>query len=140
MFKTFQIFQLIVSRNFFKGKSYSYRDIFLKDKDLNLTDLGGVGVKLETKEPHFVSLGGGRLSVGVSIIPIKKGMFLITTISLKHTPNNSAWIFNCVQILDIDCVHNSILFSFIIINSRFMFFILKVFAFFSYNFLTISWL
>lgn len=91
-----------------------------------MTDLGGVGVKLETKEPHFVSLGGGRLSVGVSIIPIKKGMFLITTISLKHTPNNSAWIFNCVQILDIDCVHNSILFSFIIINSRFMFFILKV--------------
>jgi len=35
--------------------------------------LGGVGVKLETKEPHFVSLGGGRLSVGVSIIPIKRG-------------------------------------------------------------------
>ncbi|XP_066930642.1 kinesin-like protein KIF16B isoform X1 [Clytia hemisphaerica] len=45
----------------------------IQDKDLNLTDLGGVGVKLETKEPHFVSLGGGRLSVGVSIIPIKRG-------------------------------------------------------------------
>ena len=38
-----------------------------------MKDLGGVGLKLETKEPHFVSLGGGRLSVGVSIIPISKG-------------------------------------------------------------------
>ena len=38
-----------------------------------MKDLGGVGLKLETQEPHFVSLGGGRLSVGVSIIPISKG-------------------------------------------------------------------
>ncbi|XP_065644289.1 kinesin-like protein KIF16B isoform X2 [Hydra vulgaris] len=45
----------------------------IEDKSLDVKDLGGKGLKLETKEPHFVSLGGGRLSVGVSIIPIAKG-------------------------------------------------------------------
>ena len=48
-------------------------DMFLtQEKALDVTDLGSA-VKLETKQPHFVSLGGGRLSVGVSIIPIQKG-------------------------------------------------------------------
>lgn len=46
----------------------------LQEKALDVTDLGSA-VKLETKQPHFVSLGGGRLSVGVSIIPIQKGEY-----------------------------------------------------------------
>ena len=48
--------------------------LFAQEKALDVTDLGSA-VKLETKQPHFVSLGGGRLSVGVSIIPIQKGEY-----------------------------------------------------------------
>ena len=44
----------------------------------------GSAVKLETKQPHFVSLGGGRLSIGVSIIPIKKGEFDVNFITLLY--------------------------------------------------------
>ena len=47
--------------------------LMFQDKELDVTDLGGKGLRLETKEPHFISLGGGRLSVGVSIIPVKMG-------------------------------------------------------------------
>ena len=34
----------------------------------------GQGLKFETDEPHFITLGGGRLSVGVTMCPIKVGM------------------------------------------------------------------
>eukprot|EP00794_Sanderia_malayensis_P011257 gene11257-12437_t len=53
-------------------EKWSKAQKLMEEKALDFTDLGSA-VKLETKEPHFVSLGGGRLSVGVSIIPIKKG-------------------------------------------------------------------
>lgn len=54
-------------------EKWSKAQQMIEDKSLNVSDIGGVGLKLETKEPHFVSLGGGRLSVGVSIIPVNKG-------------------------------------------------------------------
>ena len=44
----------------------------------------GTAVKLETKQPHFVSLGGGRLSIGVSIIPIKKGESNFSLLFVAH--------------------------------------------------------
>ncbi|XP_065056409.1 pleckstrin homology-like domain family B member 1 isoform X1 [Rhopilema esculentum] len=53
-------------------EKWSKAQKLMEEKSLDVTDLGSA-VKLETKQPHFVSLGGGRLSVGVSIIPIKKG-------------------------------------------------------------------
>ena len=34
----------------------------------------GQGLKFETDEPHFITLGGGRLSVGVTMCPVKLGM------------------------------------------------------------------
>ena len=37
-----------------------------------MTELGSA-LKFETDEPHFVSLGGGRLSIGVTLCPIKRG-------------------------------------------------------------------
>lgn len=33
----------------------------------------GQGLKFETDEPHFITLGGGRLSVGVTMCPVKEG-------------------------------------------------------------------
>jgi len=54
-------------------EKWSKAQKMIEDKSLDVSDLGGTGLKLQTKEPHFVSLGGGRLSVGVSIIPIEKG-------------------------------------------------------------------
>ena len=40
-----------------------------------MTELGSA-LKFETDEPHFVSLGGGRLSIGVTLCPIKRGRLL----------------------------------------------------------------
>merc|ERR1719494_743038 len=54
-------------------EKWSKAQKMIEDKELDVTDLGGKGLRLETKEPHFISLGGGRLSVGVSIIPVKMG-------------------------------------------------------------------
>ena len=55
-------------------EKWSIAQKLIQDKLLDVSDLGGgKGLKFETKEPHFVSLGGGRLSVGVSIIPVQRG-------------------------------------------------------------------
>lgn len=61
-----------MSLDFFSMKYHIPKFSHLQEKSLDFTDMGSA-VKLETKQPHFVSLGGGRLSVGVSIIPVKKG-------------------------------------------------------------------
>ena len=47
----------------------------LKERALAVTELGSA-LKFETDEPHFVSLGGGRLSIGVTLCPIKRGRLL----------------------------------------------------------------
>ena len=36
----------------------------------------GQGLKFETDEPHFITLGGGRLSVGVTMCPVKLGSYV----------------------------------------------------------------
>ena len=43
-----------------------------QERALAVTELGSA-LKFETEEPHFVSLGGGRLSIGVTLCPIKRG-------------------------------------------------------------------
>ena len=43
-----------------------------QERALAVTELGSA-LKFETDEPHFVSLGGGRLSIGVTLCPIKRG-------------------------------------------------------------------
>lgn len=45
---------------------------FNQERALAVTELGSA-LKFETDEPHFVSLGGGRLSIGVTLCPIKRG-------------------------------------------------------------------
>jgi len=57
-------------------EKWSKTQKLMEEKSLDFTDMG-TAVKLETKQPHFVSLGGGRLSIGVSIIPIKKGSTVV---------------------------------------------------------------
>ncbi|KAM7451081.1 hypothetical protein ABFA07_001449 [Porites harrisoni] len=48
----------------------------IEERALAVTELGSA-LKFETDEPHFVSLGGGRLSIGVTLCPIKRGKTLI---------------------------------------------------------------
>lgn len=47
--------------------------ICFQEQSLEVTALGQ-GLKFETDEPHFITLGGGRLSVGVTMCPVKLGM------------------------------------------------------------------
>ena len=46
----------------------------------------GQGLKFETDEPHFITLGGGRLSVGVTMCPVKTGkcvwIWIFATVSI----------------------------------------------------------
>jgi len=46
--------------------------VVFQERALAVTELGSA-LKFETDEPHFVSLGGGRLSIGVTLCPIKRG-------------------------------------------------------------------
>lgn len=48
----------------------------IEERALAVTELGSA-LKFETDEPHFVSLGGGRLSIGVTLCPIKRGKTVI---------------------------------------------------------------
>lgn len=48
----------------------------MEDRALAVTELGSA-LKFEIDEPHFVSLGGGRLSIGVTLCPIKRGKTVI---------------------------------------------------------------
>lgn len=36
----------------------------------------GKGLKLQSTAPHLVSLGSGRLSVAITVLPLKEGMSL----------------------------------------------------------------
>ena len=47
-----------------------------------MTELGSA-LKFEIDEPHFVSLGGGRLSIGVTLCPIKRGGYDKLALSRK---------------------------------------------------------
>ncbi|XP_016385493.1 pleckstrin homology-like domain family B member 2 [Sinocyclocheilus rhinocerous] len=44
-----------------------------KSPPLDLTDTGK-GLKVQTTTPHLVSLGSGRLSVAITLLPLKEGM------------------------------------------------------------------
>lgn len=48
----------------------------IEERALAVTELGSA-LRFETDEPHFVSLGGGRLSIGVTLCPIKRGKTVI---------------------------------------------------------------
>lgn len=39
---------------------------------LDLIDTGK-GVKVQTAKPHLVSLGSGRLSIAITVLPLKEG-------------------------------------------------------------------
>lgn len=39
---------------------------------LDLIDTGN-GVKVQTAKPHLVSLGSGRLSIAITVLPLKEG-------------------------------------------------------------------
>jgi hypothetical protein len=54
----------------------------------------GQGLKFETDEPHFITLGGGRLGVGVTMCPVKLGMQNYTVFVLllsRHITFFKAW-------------------------------------------------
>ncbi|KAJ7351842.1 hypothetical protein OS493_035325 [Desmophyllum pertusum] len=58
----------------------------IEERALAVTELGSA-LKFETDEPHFVSLGGGRLSIGVTLCPIKKGKTVIGVLTETCKPD-----------------------------------------------------
>ena len=44
-----------------------------KPTNLLVTELQSETYKVETEKPHLVSLGGGRLSTAITLIPLKQG-------------------------------------------------------------------
>ena len=55
-----------------------------------VTELGSA-LKFETEEPHFVSLGGGRLSIGVTLCPINKGKYETTIFVTRWDMDNAGY-------------------------------------------------
>lgn len=55
-----------------------YRQPFspaLQNSLLDLTETGR-GLKVQTQKPHLVSLGSGRLSTAITLLPLEEGMSL----------------------------------------------------------------
>lgn len=49
----------------------------LQNSPLDLIDMGK-GVKVQTEKPHLVSLGSGRLSTAITLLPLEEGECLLT--------------------------------------------------------------
>lgn len=47
----------------------------LQNSLLDLTE-SGRGLKVQTQKPHLVSLGSGRLSTAITLLPLEEGMSL----------------------------------------------------------------
>lgn len=63
---------LLLLASLFCARFFFLSILFNQERALAVTELGSA-LKFETDEPHFVSLGGGRLSIGVTLCPIKRG-------------------------------------------------------------------
>lgn len=61
-----------------------WNDWCLQVPPLDLIDTGK-GVKVQTTKPHLVSLGSGRLSIAITVLPLKEGKSKgQTDSSIKH--------------------------------------------------------
>lgn len=61
-----------------------WNDWCLQVPPLDLIDTGK-GVKVQTTKPHLVSLGSGRLSIAITVLPLKEGKSKgQTDSSMKH--------------------------------------------------------
>ncbi|CAL8311860.1 unnamed protein product [Merluccius merluccius] len=65
--------QVADSEMLFKPESDQMSPVELKSSSLDLTDTGK-GLKLQTAMPHLVSLGSGRLSIAITLLPLNEGV------------------------------------------------------------------
>ena len=63
-----------------------------------LIDSGEV-VKLQTDMPHLVSLGSGRLSVAVTLLPLREGNTLTHTVIHTHTLSPQSYTHTLSKLL-----------------------------------------
>lgn len=67
----------------FQPESDQMSPVEPKSPPLDLIDTGK-GLKVQTATPHLVSLGSGRLSVAITLLPLKEGKTHTHTQTLAH--------------------------------------------------------
>lgn len=70
------------SEMMFQPESDQMSPVEPKSPPLDLIDTGK-GLKVQTATPHLVSLGSGRLSVAITLLPLKEG---VTRIGREDAP------------------------------------------------------